>query len=137
MLMRSYLNTHSTRAAAAGKTAITFAAAPASRWILCAALAIGIAFGWSGEGHAQSARKPISKEAPVFPSEALDEGIDSGTVKVRIAVAGDGSVSGVEILDAQPKRIFDKSVTRAVMRWRYEPNGVAETIDAQLTFKSR
>ncbi|WP_186453884.1 energy transducer TonB [Denitratisoma sp. DHT3] len=86
---------------------------------------------------AQSARKAISKEPPVFPSEALDEGIDSGSVKVRITIAGDGSVTGAEILDAQPKRIFDKAVTRAVMRWRYEPTGTTDTTEVQLTFKGR
>jgi protein TonB len=107
------------------------------RLMLSAVILLGLAATWSSQSHAQSARKAISKEAPAFPSDALDEGIDSGSVKVRISVAGDGSVTGVEILEAQPKRIFDKAVTRAVMRWKYEATGTAETVDTQLTFKSR
>lgn len=115
----------------------TSARGAALRWMMSAALVVGLAVSWSTDSMAQSARKAISKEAPVFPSEALDEGIDSGSVKARITVAGDGSVTGVEILDAQPKRIFDKAVTRAVMRWRYEPTGTTDTVEVQLTFKGR
>ena len=78
--------------------------------------------------HAQSARKAVSKEAPPFPSDALDEGITSGSVKARLSVAADGSVSKVDILEANPKGVFDKAVTRTLGRWKYEP-GAAESID--------
>jgi protein TonB len=86
--------------------------------------------------HAQGARKAISKEAPAFPSDALDEGITSGSVKVRLSVGSDGSVSKVEILEANPKGVFEKAVTRTLMRWKYEP-GAAETIDTLVSFKDR
>jgi protein TonB len=86
--------------------------------------------------HAQSARKAVSREAPAFPSDALDDGVDSGSVKVRLSVAADGSVTNVDILEANPKGYFEKAVKRALVRWKYEP-GAAETIDTLVTFKDR
>lgn len=86
--------------------------------------------------HAQGARKAVAREAPSFPSDALDEGITSGSVKVRLSVAADGSVTKVDILEANPKGVFEKAVTRTLMRWKYEP-GAAETIDTLVTFKDR
>lgn len=88
------------------------------------------------EAYAQSSRKAISKDAPSFPSDALDEGITSGSVKVRISVAADGSVSKVDILEANPKGVFDKAVQRTLSRWKYEP-GAAETIETLISFKDR
>lgn len=81
------------------------------------------------------ARNVVSREAPTFPSDALDDGVDSGSVKVRLSVAADGSVTKVEILSADPKGYFEKAVTRALMRWKYEP-GAAETIDTAVSFKN-
>lgn len=86
--------------------------------------------------HAQGARKAVSREAPAFPSDALDEGITSGSVKVRLSVGADGAVTKVDILEANPKGVFEKAVTRTLMRWKYEP-GAAETIDTLVTFKER
>lgn len=105
--------------------------------IIAAALVLGLSTLGIPQSMAQSARKAITKEAPVFPSEALDEGINSGTVKARLSVAPDGSVTGVEITEADPPRVFNKAVTRAVTRWKYEATGTADTLDVQLTFKTR
>lgn len=90
----------------------------------------------AASAHAQGARKAVSKEAPAFPSDALDEGITGGSVKARLSVATDGSVTKVDILEANPKGVFEKSATRTLMRWKYEA-GAAETIDILLTFKDR
>lgn len=110
---------------------------PALRGVMATILIIGLSTIGIPQSMAQSARKAITKEAPVFPSEALDEGITGGSVKVRLSVAPDGSVTGAEIIEADPPRIFNKAVTRAVTRWKYEPTGTADTVDVQLTFKSR
>lgn len=81
------------------------------------------------------ARNVVSREAPAFPSDALDDGVDSGSVKARLSVAADGSVTKVDILSADPKGYFEKAVTRALSRWKYEP-GAAENIDTVVTFKN-
>lgn len=107
------------------------------RWLVLALMA-AVAFPALAvsDAHAQSSRKAISKDAPPFPSDALDEGITSGSVKVRLSVAADGSVSKVDILEANPKGIFDKAVMRTLTRWKYEP-GAAETIETLISFKDR
>lgn len=86
---------------------------------------------WPADVHA---RNVVSREQPAFPSDALDDGIDSGSVKVRLSVAADGSVSNVDILDADPKGYFEKAVKRALSRWKYEP-GAAESIEAVIKFE--
>lgn len=101
---------------------------------LCAGVCLAVAF--ASPAQAQSSRKAVSKEAPAFPSDALDEGISSGSVKVRLAVAADGSVTKVDILEANPKGVFDRAVTRTLARWKYEP-GAAESIETLVTFKDR
>jgi protein TonB len=106
------------------------------RLVMIAAFSAGGLALFSGHALAESTRKAISKEAPVYPSEALDEGINSGSVKVRLSIAADGTVTNVDILDAQPKGFFEKAVTRTLMRWKYEA-GSAESIETQLTFKAR
>lgn len=82
-------------------------------------------------------RAVVSKESPAFPSEALDEGVDSGVVKIRISVDGGGSVTNVDIVDANPKKIFDKAVRRAVTKWKYAATGEADTIETTLRFQSK
>ncbi len=107
------------------------------RTILCLTLMVLTALclsGMSATTYAQSARKGISKDAPPFPSDALDEGVSSGSVKVRLSVAADGSVTKVDILESNPKDIFDRAVKRTLIRWKYEP-GAAETIDTLVSFK--
>jgi protein TonB len=82
-------------------------------------------------------RAIVSKESPTFPSEALDEGIESGVVKVRISVDGSGTVTNVEIVDANPKKIFDKAVKRSVTKWKYASTGESDTIETTLRFQSK
>lgn len=112
-----------------------FAAIPFRRLTLTAVFAAALST-LAAPASAESTRRVVSKEAPAFPSEAMDEGIDSGTVKSRLAVDARGSVTNVEIVDAQPKKIFDKAATRALSRWKYEA-GAPENVDVQLSFKSR
>jgi protein TonB len=86
---------------------------------------------WIGQAEA---RDVVSREAPSFPSDALDEGIYEGKVKARLNIAADGSVKSVDIVEAEPKRVFDKAARRALMRWKYAPGG-EESLEVQLTFK--
>lgn len=88
-------------------------------------------------GHALAERAVVSKEAPSFPSEALDEGVNAGLVKVKLTVDGNGAVTNTEIVDAQPKKIFDKSVRRAVSNWKFAATGATDVIETTLRFQSK
>ncbi|MBV8467227.1 MAG: TonB family protein [Burkholderiales bacterium] len=80
--------------------------------------------------------KPIFREQPQFPSEAAREGVDSGSVKARMSVDASGHVTKVEILEARPRRVFERSVTAALMKWRYEPAAAPFTVDTEIDFKA-
>ena len=72
---------------------------------------------------------------PDFPAEATRKGIASGVVKAKVNIEADGKVSSVEILEAEPKRIFDRAVTAALMEWRYEP-GEKGSHEVRLVFRN-
>lgn len=66
---------------------------------------------------------PLVRVAPQYPRHAARKGIE-GWVKVEFTILEDGSVSDVSVVDAEPKRIFDREAIRAVMRWKFKPKVV-------------
>lgn len=96
--------------------------------LLCGALALALS--------AQASPKVIKKVPPEFPREAAQQSISSGTVKAKMSIELDGKVSAVEILEAQPRRVFDKAVTRALMDWRFEPSAEKQTHEVKLVFSN-
>jgi len=82
---------------------------------------------WEGNPLAEGDVLPIVRIDPQWPREALIEGIE-GYVIVEVTIASDGSVRGASIIESIPKRMFDRSVIRAVLKWKFKPriiNGVA------------
>jgi periplasmic protein TonB len=67
--------------------------------------------------------KAISLEQPEFPTAARMSGIE-GWVTVSYTIDAKGRVSDVHIVDAQPRRVFDSAVRKAVHNWRFEPSVV-------------
>ena len=57
---------------------------------------------------------------PVYPRAALQRNIE-GWVTVRFTVGPDGVPSNIEVIDAKPRKTFDRAAVRAVRDWRYEP----------------
>ena len=80
-------------------------------------------------GPLAAALKPISREPPDFPKEAIADGYKSGVVTARIHVDARGSVTGVDIVAAQPPKVFDRAVRRALLRWQFEPNAAGQSAD--------
>jgi len=75
--------------------------------------------------------KLVNRVEPAFP-----RGVDAerGTVRARLQVNAQGAVTGVEIVEANPRRVFDRSVTAALQQWRYEPTGEAFSVMAEISF---
>jgi len=96
--------------------------------LLCGALTLALS--------AHASPKVIKKVPPEFPREAAQQSISSGTVKAKLSIETDGKVSAVEILEAQPRRVFDKAVTRALMDWRFEPSSEKQTHEVKLVFSN-
>jgi len=57
-------------------------------------------------------------------------------VKAKMAIEPDGKVSAVDIVEAEPRKVFDKAVTAALMDWRFEASGEKQTHEVKLVFKN-
>ncbi|MFG6468556.1 energy transducer TonB [Roseateles sp. BYS87W] len=84
---------------------------------------------------AHASPKIIKKVPPEFPAEATKKGISTGVVKAKLMIDADGKVSDVEIVEAEPKRVFDRAVKAALMEWKFEP-GEKTTHEVKLVFKN-
>ena len=82
--------------------------------LVCAALASGCV--------APGNRPPqlVQWQEPVYPAAARAQGVE-GYVEVRYRVGADGTVSGLQVVNAEPAGVFDAAALAAVGSWRYEP----------------
>ena len=78
----------------------------------------------------------VSREQPAFPREALRSGVENGTVRARMTINAAGEVTNVAILQAQPARVFDRSVQQALGRWKFNPGTDGRTFDTEIGFKA-
>ena len=78
---------------------------------------------------------PVTREVPDFPREALQAGVSQGTVKARVTVDAAGRVTGVDIVDAQPRRVFDRAVTRSLARWTFAPGESGRATEVEIAFR--
>jgi protein TonB len=77
--------------------------------------------------------KASYRVAPQFPREALRSGT-SGRVVAHVVVAPTGSVTEVRIISAQPPRLFDREVIRALSQWRFNPEPVGFIGEYEIVF---
>jgi protein TonB len=76
---------------------------------------------WSaGDPSSEGDVIPIVRIEPQYPREALIEGI-SGWVEIEFTIEADGSVSDPKIIDARPRRMFDRNAIRAIYKWKFKP----------------
>ncbi len=65
-------------------------------------------------------RDPIKRTEPKYPVEAAKNGT-FGSVMMRILVNEEGDVEAVDVINAYPQGVFEKSALRAVKGWKYTP----------------
>jgi protein TonB len=82
---------------------------------------------------AKAAVVPISTPQPPYPREALASGT-KGEVVAEITINGAGDVTGVRIISALPRNVFDKTVQTTVRRWKFRGNGETTTIRRTFAF---
>lgn len=66
---------------------------------------------------------PVARIPPVYPPHARRRGIE-GWVRVGFEVDEQGGVNQVQVLEAKPPGIFEKSVMQCVSRWRFNPGTI-------------
>lgn len=82
---------------------------------------------------AKAAIVPLQTPQPEYPREALVAGT-KGEVVAEISINGAGAVTGVRIISASPRGVFDKSVISTVRRWKYQGNGENTTVRRTFVF---
>lgn len=80
----------------------------------------------------------VKRVNPNYPAQALRSRTE-GWVELSFTITADGNVEAVEVVDAQPRRIFDRDAIRALSQWKFSPrveNGkpVAAKARQRLTF---
>ena len=77
----------------------------------------------------------VSREQPEFPRDAQRAGIMTGNVRAKLTINAAGGVSNVAILEAKPSRVFDRSVTQALSRWKFNPGAEGRIYETEISFK--
>lgn len=78
--------------------------------------------------------RPIAQPQPVYPRRAL-EAEREGSVRLRITIATDGSVSEAVVLSARPQGWFEAAAIEGVKRWRYQPPPRPISTEVEIEFK--
>ena len=63
---------------------------------------------------------PIVRIEPKYPMSAARDGKE-GYVILSFTINEVGGVEDVKVLEAEPKRVFDKEARRALKKWKYKP----------------
>jgi protein TonB len=77
---------------------------------------------------------PVTRIEPEFPREAIAAGADAGRVKARMTVDASGEVSRVEILEAAPRRLFERVVVKTLSQWRFAPGTEGRLMEIEINF---
>ena len=85
---------------------------------------------------ALAAPKVVKKVPPEFPADAMRKNVNAGSVRAKLVIALDGTVTEVEIVEAEPKRVFDRAAVEALKEWRFEPASEKQSHEVRLVFRN-
>ena len=63
---------------------------------------------------------PMVVIQPNYPPKAATEGTE-GWVKFTFTIAPDGTPKDIQVVDANPKRVFDREARKAIYKWKFKP----------------
>ncbi|MCC5996985.1 MAG: energy transducer TonB [Oceanicaulis sp.] len=102
-------------------------------YAMTAVLALAAGLGTAPAMAASADRELDSFEAPEFPRAAQRRNLE-GHVTVRYSVTEDGEVADVEVVEATPAGVFERSVMRALEAWRYAAGERTENMERRFDF---
>jgi protein TonB len=76
----------------------------------------------------------LSGEDPTYPREAIRAGVAKGRVLARVNIDEKGNVSEVIIVSADPPRVFDREVRRALETWKFHAEGEKYVGEIEINF---
>ena len=76
----------------------------------------------------------VTKVDPEFPREAAAAGIEKGVVKARMTIDGTGEVTRVEVLESNPRRVFDRAVVKTLSQWRFNTGSSGRMVEIDVNF---
>lgn len=94
-------------------------------WRRLAAAFLGLVVFVTLAGAVDVERKAVKKVQPAYPELARQMNV-TGTVKVEVLIAANGTIKTVRSLGGHPLLI--RSATDALKNWRYEPGPETTTI---------
>ena len=80
---------------------------------------------------------PLQRVDPEFPRSALRAGAERGVVTARLTLDTEGKVTRVDIVQSEPRRVFDDAVTQALSQWRYPEGRSGRVIEVEVAFKQK
>jgi TonB family protein len=106
--------------------------------LLLAAIAVATGVGVSSvqgqEGQSEIVRRAKSKVQPVYPELARKMNI-TGTVKVQVVIAPNGTVKDAKIVGGHP--VLANAALEAVKKWHFEPTAMESSGVVDFRFDPR
>ncbi|WP_064608992.1 energy transducer TonB [Photobacterium sp. J15] len=74
---------------------------------------------------------PLYRVEPRYPSKAQRQGLE-GYVSLTFTIDPQGRPADIQVVDAKPRRVFEREAIRALRKWKYQPKVVDGKAVAQL-----
>lgn len=62
----------------------------------------------------------LYRSQPNYPTDALVKGLE-GWVLLKYDVDTSGALSNISVIDAEPRRVFDREAINALKKWKFKP----------------
>jgi protein TonB len=81
---------------------------------------MNVSLGGVGAMRRDGEATPIVRIEPKYPVQAARDGKE-GWVRLSFTINEVGGVEDVDVIEADPKRVFDREAKRALRKWKYKP----------------